>query len=106
MCILKVIEIEGEESLMHIAQKHVVNTASKARSCRSEPRASEVTGERKVDPMKHFAGTVGCISKKMTWLAAHLKCLYANAYNMDNKHEELEAILLQESYGILSVTET
>ncbi|PKU42649.1 nipped-b-like protein [Limosa lapponica baueri] len=35
-----------------------------------------------------------------------LKCLYTNARSMGNKQEELEAILLQESYDIVAITET
>ena len=38
--------------------------------------------------------------------AAHLKCMYTNARSMGNKQEELEAIVQQESYDIVAITET
>ena len=38
--------------------------------------------------------------------AAHLECMYTNARSMGNKQEELEAIVQQESYDIVDITET
>ena len=38
--------------------------------------------------------------------AAHLKCMYTNARSMGNKQEDLEAIMQQESYDIVAITET
>lgn len=38
--------------------------------------------------------------------AAHLKCMYTNARSMGNKQEELEAIVQQESYDVVAITET
>ncbi|KAJ7419991.1 hypothetical protein BTVI_23322 [Pitangus sulphuratus] len=37
--------------------------------------------------------------------AAQLKCMYSNARNMGNKQEELEAIMQQESYDVVAITE-
>lgn len=37
---------------------------------------------------------------------ARLKCMYTNARSMDNKQEELEAIVELENYGITAMTET
>ena len=37
---------------------------------------------------------------------AQLKCIYTNARNMGNKQEELEAIVQQDSYDLVAITET
>ncbi|KAJ7421833.1 hypothetical protein WISP_41094 [Willisornis vidua] len=37
--------------------------------------------------------------------AAQLKSIYPNAHNMGNKQEELKAILQQENYGEVAITE-
>jgi len=37
---------------------------------------------------------------------AQLKCVYTNAHSMDNKQEELEAIVQQDSYALVAITET
>ncbi|KAK4830259.1 hypothetical protein QYF61_009352 [Mycteria americana] len=44
--------------------------------------------------------------KKVTGSIAQLKCIYTNARSMGNKQEELEAIMQQENYNIVAVTET
>jgi len=38
-------------------------------------------------------------------LTAQLKCVYTNARSMGNKQEELEAIILQDSYDMVAITE-
>ncbi|KAJ7413207.1 hypothetical protein WISP_92291 [Willisornis vidua] len=37
---------------------------------------------------------------------AQLKCMYTNAHSIRNRQEELEAIIQQENYDIVAVTET
>jgi len=37
---------------------------------------------------------------------AQLKCIYTNAHSTGNKQEELEAILEQDGYDLISITET
>ncbi|GAB0202541.1 hypothetical protein GRJ2_002719700 [Grus japonensis] len=37
---------------------------------------------------------------------AQLKCIYTNAHSMGNKQEELEAIVQQDSYDLVAITET
>ena len=37
---------------------------------------------------------------------AQLKCIYANAHSMGNKQEELEAIMQQAGYDLVSIRET
>ncbi|KAJ7415136.1 rna-directed dna polymerase from mobile element jockey-like [Pitangus sulphuratus] len=37
--------------------------------------------------------------------ASQLKCMYTNAHRMSNKHEELEAIMQQERYDVVAITE-
>ena len=39
-------------------------------------------------------------------LAAQLKCVYTNARSMGNKQEELEAIIQQDGYDLVAITET
>ncbi|GAB0207576.1 hypothetical protein GRJ2_003223300 [Grus japonensis] len=36
---------------------------------------------------------------------AHLKCIYTDAHSMGNKQEELEAIVQQDSYDLVTITE-
>ncbi|KAK4811538.1 hypothetical protein QYF61_011687 [Mycteria americana] len=43
---------------------------------------------------------------KETWTTAQLKGLYTNARSMGNKQEELEAIVHQENYDMVAITET
>lgn len=44
--------------------------------------------------------------KKVAGSVAQLKCIYTNACSMGNEQEELEAIVKQENYGIVAITET
>jgi len=37
---------------------------------------------------------------------AQLKCIYTNACNMGNKQEELQAIVEQDGYDLVTTTET
>jgi len=39
-------------------------------------------------------------------LIAQLKCVYTNARSMGNKQEELEAIIQQDGYDLVAITET
>jgi len=39
-------------------------------------------------------------------LAAQLKCIYTNARSTGSKQEELEAIVQQDSYDLVAITET
>ena len=39
-------------------------------------------------------------------LTPQLKCVYTNARSMDNKQEELEAIIQQDGYDLVAITET
>jgi len=39
-------------------------------------------------------------------LTAQLKCVYTNARSMGNKQEELEAIIQQDGYDLVVITET
>jgi len=39
-------------------------------------------------------------------LIAQLKCIYTNGCSMGNKQEELEAIVQQDSYDLVAITET
>ncbi|OPJ86997.1 hypothetical protein AV530_006205 [Patagioenas fasciata monilis] len=42
------------------------------------------------------------VVESMAWL----KCIYTNARSMDNKQEELEAIVRQKNYNVVAITET
>jgi len=39
-------------------------------------------------------------------LTAQLKCIYTNARSMGNKQEELEAVIQQDGYDLVAITET
>ncbi|KAK4819787.1 hypothetical protein QYF61_011387 [Mycteria americana] len=57
-------------------------------------------------PVKHLKAHKGCSSMKETQTTAQLKCLYTNARSTGNKEEELEAIVHQENYDTVAITET
>ena len=56
--------------------------------------------------MKCFKGVKGCSSKKVICLTAKLRCLYTDARRMGNQQEQLEDIVLLESYDLVALTET
>ncbi|KAK4828839.1 hypothetical protein QYF61_000896 [Mycteria americana] len=57
-------------------------------------------------PVKRLKAHKGCSSVKDTRTTAQLKCLYTNARSMGKKQEELEAIVHQENYDMVAITET
>ncbi|KAK4821712.1 hypothetical protein QYF61_027784 [Mycteria americana] len=63
-------------------------------------------GAKRETPVKHLKARKGCSSMKETRVTAQLKCLYTNARSMGNKQEELEAIVHQENYDMVAITET
>jgi len=89
-----------------VAQQHARDTAAVWKSCRGELEAPEVSGANKKIPMKHLKGKKGCSAMKVRRPTAQMKCLYTNACSMGNKQEELEAIVLLESYNLIAITET
>jgi len=84
----------------------VRDTAAMWKSCGRELEAPEVSGANKKIPMKHLKGKKGCSAMKVTRPTAQMKCLYTNTRSMGNKQEELEAIVLLESYDLIAITET
>ena len=89
-----------------VAQRHAGDTAAQLKSCGDDLGAPELVGANKETSVKHLKGNKGCSSKKVTRLTAQMKCLYTNARSMGNKQEELEAIVLLESYDLVAITET
>ena len=81
-------------------------SAAMWKSCGRELEAPEVSGANKKIPMKRLKGKKGCSAMKVTRPTAQMKCLYTNARSMGNKQEELEAIVLLESYDLIAITET
>ncbi|KAK4823433.1 hypothetical protein QYF61_002119 [Mycteria americana] len=81
-------------------------TGAQLKLYRVELGDTEVIGAKKEMPVKHLKAHKGCSSMKETWMTAQLKCLYTNARSMGNKQEELEAIVHQENYDIVAITET
>ena len=59
-----------------------------------------------VTPVKGQAGFRTSKCKKVLGTSAHLKCMYTNAHSMGNKQEELEAMMKQENYDVMAITET
>ncbi|KAK4823680.1 hypothetical protein QYF61_005651 [Mycteria americana] len=57
-------------------------------------------------PVKLLKAHKGCSSMKETRTTAQLKCLYTNARSMGNKQKKLEAIVHQENYDMVAITET
>ncbi|KAK4826282.1 hypothetical protein QYF61_007129 [Mycteria americana] len=71
-----------------------------------EPGDTEATGAKRETPVKCLKARKGCSSMKEARTTAQLKCLYTNARSMGNKQEELEAIVHQENYDMVAITET
>ncbi|KAK4806799.1 hypothetical protein QYF61_005595 [Mycteria americana] len=71
-----------------------------------EPGDTEATGGKRETPVKRLKARKGCSYMKEAWVTAQLKCLYTNARSMGNKQEELEAIVHQENYDMVAITET
>jgi len=71
-----------------VAQRSAGDTGAQSKSCRDELGAPEVGGTNKEVSVKHPKGNKGCSSVKVTWPAAQMKCLYANACSMGNKQKE------------------
>ncbi|GAB0206897.1 hypothetical protein GRJ2_003155300 [Grus japonensis] len=59
-----------------------------------------------LETMEHQVGIRASPLKKVTGSVAQLKCIYTKAHSIDNKQEELEAIVQQENYDIVAITET
>jgi len=89
-----------------VAQQQVRDTAAMWKSCRGELEAPDVSGANKKIPMKHPKGKKECSAMKVRRLTAQMKCLYRNARSMGNKQEELEVVVLLESYDLIAITET
>ncbi|KAK4820817.1 hypothetical protein QYF61_007211 [Mycteria americana] len=81
-------------------------TGAQLKLCRVELGDTELIGAKRETPVKYLKAHKGCSSMKETWTTAQLKCLYTNAHSMGNKQEELEAIVHQENYDIVAITET
>ncbi|KAK4806437.1 hypothetical protein QYF61_013930 [Mycteria americana] len=71
-----------------------------------EPGDTEATGAKRETPVKCLKARKGCSSMKEARTTPQLKCLYTNARSMGNKQEELEAIVRQENYDMVAITET
>ncbi|KAK4815560.1 hypothetical protein QYF61_004077 [Mycteria americana] len=76
------------------------------KSNRVELGDTEAIGAKRETPVKRLKAHKGCSSMKETQMTAQLKCLYTNARSMGNKQEELEAIVHQENYDMVAITET
>ncbi|KAK4824521.1 hypothetical protein QYF61_016101 [Mycteria americana] len=76
------------------------------KSNRVELGDTEAIGAQREMPVKRLKARKGCSSMKKTRTTAQLKCLYTNARSMGNKQEELEAIVHQENYDMVAITET
>ena len=57
-------------------------------------------------PVKGQAGLRTSKCKKVLGTSIHLKCIYTNAHSMGNKQEELEALMQQENYDVVTIPET
>ncbi|KAK4810556.1 hypothetical protein QYF61_004519 [Mycteria americana] len=80
-------------------------TGAQLKSNRVELGDTEAIGAKRGTPVKRLKAHKGC-SMKETRMTAQLKCLYTNARSMGNKQEELEAIVHQENYDMVAITET
>ncbi|KAK4813839.1 hypothetical protein QYF61_001937 [Mycteria americana] len=81
-------------------------TGAQLKSNRVELGDTEAIGAKREMPVKHLRAHKGCSPVKETQTTAQLKCLYINARSMGNKQEELEAIVHQENYDMVAITET
>ncbi|PKU31497.1 mitochondrial fission process protein 1 [Limosa lapponica baueri] len=58
-----------------------------------------------IDGYRLFKG-MGKEGELVTGSIAQLKCIYSNVHSIGNKQDELEAIVQQENYDIVAITET
>ncbi|KAK4830595.1 hypothetical protein QYF61_012021 [Mycteria americana] len=96
----------ASEDPQPVALRHAGYTGAHLKSYGDEPGAPEAVGVNRGTLVKYLKGIKGCSSKKVTRPTAQLKCLYTNAGSMGNKHEELEATVLLESYDLVAITES
>ncbi|KAK4813002.1 hypothetical protein QYF61_004178 [Mycteria americana] len=82
------------------------HTGAQLKSNRVEPGDTEAIGAKRETPVKRLKAHKGCSSLKETRVTAQLKCLYTDARSMGNKQEELGAIVHQENYDMVAITET
>ncbi|KAK4811067.1 hypothetical protein QYF61_016353 [Mycteria americana] len=80
-------------------------TGAQLKLYRVELGDTEAIGAKRETPVKHLKAHKGCSSMKETRTTTQLKCLYTNARSMGNKQEELEAIVHQENYDMVAITE-
>lgn len=65
---------------------------------RDKPGIPNVTETNRETPENYLSGIKGCSFRKAMWLAGQLRCLYTSACSVGSRQEELETILLTESY--------
>ena len=101
------LEGQGASKGLHpVALRHAGYTGAHLKSYRDQPRAPEVIGATREILVICLRGINGCSSKQVTQLKAQLKHPHNNAHSRGNKYEELEAIMLLESYDLVALTET
>ncbi|KAK4825626.1 hypothetical protein QYF61_001306 [Mycteria americana] len=98
--------VSASEGTQPVSLRCAGYTVAQLKSNRVELGDTEAVGAQRETPVKQVKAHKGCSSMKETRTTAQLKCLYTNAGSMGIKQEELEAIVHQENYDIVSITET
>ncbi|KAK4829727.1 hypothetical protein QYF61_006188 [Mycteria americana] len=96
----------ASEGTRPVSLRCVGYTGAQLKSNRVELGDTEAIGAKWETPVKRLKAYKECSSMKETRTTAQLKCLYTNARSMGNKQEELEAIVHQENYDMVAITET
>lgn len=65
----------------------------------------DILGSNRKIPVNFPKGIRNSSSKKVTWLTAHMKCLYTNTHSMGNQQEELETIEQLGNSDLIAITE-
>ncbi|GAB0199646.1 hypothetical protein GRJ2_002430000 [Grus japonensis] len=88
------------------AQRHAGCTTARSKPRGDEPGAPDATGTNGVTLGEYIKRIPATPANKSASSGAQPKCLYANAWSMGNKQEELETCVCLQGYDIIGITET
>ncbi|GAB0189953.1 nucleobindin-2 [Grus japonensis] len=88
------------------AERRAGCTTARSKPRGDEPQTPDATGTNGVTLGRYIKRIPGTPANKSASSGAQLKCLYANAWSMGNKQEELEMRVCLQGYDIIGITET
>ncbi|GAB0190262.1 hypothetical protein GRJ2_001491500 [Grus japonensis] len=93
------------EGPQRIAQRRAGRTTAHSKPRGDEPGAPDATGTNRVTLGRYFKRIPATPANESASMGAQLKCLYANAWSMENKQEELETCVHLQGYDLIGITE-